>query len=165
MINAKQLALSLDATYSEYEYCFNGPNKHFELEIIDQIEIGTEHYLYLVKYTLCGDLEMMPGILARIDSLTTKEIRENLRVVADSDMEAAIDRFQNISDDLRKVIQNGLFIVHSKVTKNLKMQTFPNPIEERTKNVVAEFYNVVESQYGSVSFLFENNAILPAWKK
>lgn len=155
----KYLATVLETVYeSDYNL------EDFKIEIIDVTKINGVFY-FLIKYVLKGDLTMMPGILTKIDSITTKELRENLRILWDEDMEHIIDQFQETSEETKTKIKNGLFIQHSFLTKNLRREFLKNPIKEKTDNVEAEFFNIVESDYGKIEFMFENNAILPVWKK
>ncbi len=155
----KYLATVLETVYeSDYNL------QDFKLEIIDVTKLNGVFY-FLIRYVLKGDLTMMPGILTKIDSITTKELRENLRVLWDEDMEHIIDQFQDTSEETKKKIKDGLFIQHSFLTKNLRREFHKNPIKEKTDNVEAEFFNIVESDYGKIEFMFENNAIPPAWKK
>ena len=163
-LTATQLASQLECIYDPYDYSLinNREKNCFDLEIIDQVS-EEDTTLYLVKYTLNGNLKMMPGFLTHIDSITTKEIRENLTVIYDSEFDEVLAKF-NIPEKLRSLIENGLFIIHSKGV-NLRTEFFSNVIEEKLTNVTAEFYNVVISDQGLISFLFENNSITPAWKR
>jgi hypothetical protein len=145
----------------KYEFDYKITNR---MEVIDQIQLDTDHYQYLVKYTMTGDMYDMPGIFTHIHNQTLfDEIKASLHVI-NNDWSEELDKF-HISVETKNYIKNGTQFMFSYQKDNDRSGDYPNPIEHITKNVTAELFNIIDDDKGVIDILIHSQYIPPWWKR